>query len=437
MVATGHGRARFILSCMIFSRGATRARSCSVSLIAWSRGWDLARAKPCSPSSPTPGRAEQVAQRLTDGIVLGVLDPGERLPSEPELARRFGVALITVREGLGILREAGLVETRRGREGGSFVVARRRRPPLAHHRAPPRPRPGRAQRHGRVLRRDPRRRRRARRRARVRAATASGSAGWLAAPTSAPRHPLAPTRAASSSRSPCSASRPGSCASRSGCRPSSAPSCSSASTTTGSEPRPSARRPPHRPRRARRTAPAEAREAAGDLVRGLSVPLLAAKARSNGEVRSMSRSAPDVAAAVGAVFARRLRPARRSGAPRSSSSSTARPKCARSARRPRRRARAPPPHRARTAARRRRLHRRRRDRARPRRALRVVARPARREPRARLDDRAHPARPHRLAATPSTSATSARSSGTASPRPRGMRTSPGPTSTTSARATTS
>ena len=55
------------------------------------------------------GRAEQVAQRLTDGIVLGVLDPGERLPSEPELARRFGVALITVREGLGILRVAGLV----------------------------------------------------------------------------------------------------------------------------------------------------------------------------------------------------------------------------------------------------------------------------------------------------------------------------------------
>ncbi|WP_022891477.1 FadR/GntR family transcriptional regulator [Agromyces subbeticus] len=69
------------------------------------------------------GRAEQVAQRLTDGIILGVLGAGERLPSEPDLARRFGVALITVREGLGILREAGLVETRRGRDGGSFVVA--------------------------------------------------------------------------------------------------------------------------------------------------------------------------------------------------------------------------------------------------------------------------------------------------------------------------
>jgi len=70
------------------------------------------------------GRAEQVARRLTDAIVLGVLTAGERLPSEAELARRFGVALVTAREGLGMLRQAGLVETRRGRDGGSFVVHR-------------------------------------------------------------------------------------------------------------------------------------------------------------------------------------------------------------------------------------------------------------------------------------------------------------------------
>src|SRR6185437_1915168 len=68
------------------------------------------------------GRAEQVARRLADAIVLGVLGAGERLPSEAELARRFGVALVTAREALGMLREAGLVETRRGRDGGSFVV---------------------------------------------------------------------------------------------------------------------------------------------------------------------------------------------------------------------------------------------------------------------------------------------------------------------------
>ncbi|WP_025155909.1 FadR/GntR family transcriptional regulator [Leifsonia aquatica] len=69
------------------------------------------------------GRAEQVSRRIADAIVLGVLVPGERLPSEAELARRFGVALVTAREGLGMLREAGLVDTRRGRDGGSFVVA--------------------------------------------------------------------------------------------------------------------------------------------------------------------------------------------------------------------------------------------------------------------------------------------------------------------------
>ena len=68
------------------------------------------------------GRAEQVARRLTDAIILGVLTLGERLPSEQELARRFGVALITVREALVILRDAGQVQTRRGREGGSFVI---------------------------------------------------------------------------------------------------------------------------------------------------------------------------------------------------------------------------------------------------------------------------------------------------------------------------
>ncbi len=68
------------------------------------------------------GRAEQVARRLADAIVLGVLIPGERLPSEADLAKRFRVALVTAREGLGMLREAGLVETRRGRDGGSFVV---------------------------------------------------------------------------------------------------------------------------------------------------------------------------------------------------------------------------------------------------------------------------------------------------------------------------
>jgi DNA-binding FadR family transcriptional regulator len=70
------------------------------------------------------GRAELVEQRLTDAIVLGLLGDGERLPSESEMARQFGVATVTAREALEALREKGLVTTRRGRDGGSFVTKR-------------------------------------------------------------------------------------------------------------------------------------------------------------------------------------------------------------------------------------------------------------------------------------------------------------------------
>lgn len=68
------------------------------------------------------GRAELVERRLVDAIHRGHLRAGERLPSESELARSFGVAPVTVREALLTLRSRGLIITRRGRNGGSFVV---------------------------------------------------------------------------------------------------------------------------------------------------------------------------------------------------------------------------------------------------------------------------------------------------------------------------
>ncbi|WP_169746523.1 FadR/GntR family transcriptional regulator [Demequina phytophila] len=73
-----------------------------------------------APLAPA-GRADAVAQRLADAIQLGLLDQGERLPTEQELGRQFGVATVTAREALETLRSAGLIETRRGRAGGSFV----------------------------------------------------------------------------------------------------------------------------------------------------------------------------------------------------------------------------------------------------------------------------------------------------------------------------
>jgi GntR family transcriptional regulator, transcriptional repressor for pyruvate dehydrogenase complex len=71
----------------------------------------------------TSGRAEVITRRLSDAISLGVLPDGLLLPPETELAERLGVATVTVREALGVLRTAGLIRTRRGRRGGSFVCS--------------------------------------------------------------------------------------------------------------------------------------------------------------------------------------------------------------------------------------------------------------------------------------------------------------------------
>jgi GntR family transcriptional repressor for pyruvate dehydrogenase complex len=67
------------------------------------------------------GRADEVVQRISEAIHLGLLADGEKLPAEVELAAQFGVAPMTMREALAALRADGLVETRRGRHGGSFV----------------------------------------------------------------------------------------------------------------------------------------------------------------------------------------------------------------------------------------------------------------------------------------------------------------------------
>lgn len=69
------------------------------------------------------GRVEAVTRRLVDAIALGLLADAEQLPTEAELANQLGVSTVTVREALVSLRQQGLVETRRGRSGGSFVCA--------------------------------------------------------------------------------------------------------------------------------------------------------------------------------------------------------------------------------------------------------------------------------------------------------------------------
>lgn len=75
--------------------------------------------------APVPVRNafEVTVERLAQSIRLGVLADGEQLPPERDLAEMFGVSRVTLREAMKALRDVGLVDSRRGRGGGTFVVA--------------------------------------------------------------------------------------------------------------------------------------------------------------------------------------------------------------------------------------------------------------------------------------------------------------------------
>ncbi|MFE5708678.1 FadR/GntR family transcriptional regulator [Rhodococcus koreensis] len=73
-------------------------------------------------SLPEIERADAIVDRISKAIALGLLKVGERLPPEAALSEMFGVGGATLREALAELRERGVVETRRGRSGGTFVV---------------------------------------------------------------------------------------------------------------------------------------------------------------------------------------------------------------------------------------------------------------------------------------------------------------------------
>jgi DNA-binding FadR family transcriptional regulator len=65
---------------------------------------------------------EETVERLLTVIKLGVVGPGERFPAERELAAQLGISRPTLREAIRELQQAGYVESRRGRSGGTFVT---------------------------------------------------------------------------------------------------------------------------------------------------------------------------------------------------------------------------------------------------------------------------------------------------------------------------
>ncbi|WFB08344.1 winged helix-turn-helix domain-containing protein [Streptomyces sp. LX-29] len=63
---------------------------------------------------------QQAADALRAEIKAGKIRPGEQLPSHRELQERFGVANMTARSALRVLRDEGLIYTVQGR--GSYVA---------------------------------------------------------------------------------------------------------------------------------------------------------------------------------------------------------------------------------------------------------------------------------------------------------------------------
>lgn len=66
---------------------------------------------------------EYVAEQIRRHIALRLVRPGEALPAERELVAMFGVGRPTVQHALRLLEAERLVEARRGRFGGTFVLA--------------------------------------------------------------------------------------------------------------------------------------------------------------------------------------------------------------------------------------------------------------------------------------------------------------------------
>lgn len=69
----------------------------------------------------TKSAAKQIAEHIRAAILEGRLKSDERLPTEEELASRYGVSRPTVREALKRLAAQNLISSKRGPAGGTFV----------------------------------------------------------------------------------------------------------------------------------------------------------------------------------------------------------------------------------------------------------------------------------------------------------------------------
>lgn len=88
-------------------------------------------ARPPGPDRPLYTR---IAASLKSRILAGSIAPGQRLPGEEHLARTMGVSRSTLRQAIGVLRDAGYVTSQRG--SGTYVAVEPPIEPLSPRSGP-------------------------------------------------------------------------------------------------------------------------------------------------------------------------------------------------------------------------------------------------------------------------------------------------------------
>lgn len=71
---------------------------------------------------PSVSVGAALADRIVTAIAVGEFQPGQRLPSERDLAARLGLARSSVRDALARVARLGMLDIRRGRSGGAYVT---------------------------------------------------------------------------------------------------------------------------------------------------------------------------------------------------------------------------------------------------------------------------------------------------------------------------
>jgi DNA-binding FadR family transcriptional regulator len=70
----------------------------------------------------TTRASDDVIRQIRAAILSGEVQPGERLPTEREMAQQFGVSRVTIRDALRALEASGLIVVRVGGQGGPYVA---------------------------------------------------------------------------------------------------------------------------------------------------------------------------------------------------------------------------------------------------------------------------------------------------------------------------